>query len=471
MKRKKRIISILILTLALVCITAFGLTACREKTVYVTSIEKTGVNGNVDVYTIYYSNGTTSTLEITNGKNGNDLTAEDLYNEYVERYGEISYADFLAMYLNYSVNDYSIINRCLQSSAKVYTEFLEYGSGSGYLGSSSRETAVYSGSAVIYRIDSDYTYFITNYHVVYDSDAINSKVSESIYVYLYGSEGTPVKSGTGSYGNDIYDYGKSAISCEYVGGSVNYDIALLRARTSIVKSVNPNVCAAEFANNYCVGETAIAIGNPEDLGISVTKGIVSIDNDFIVLNIDGTDRSYRSIRIDTSIYNGSSGGGLFNLNGKLIGITNAGQVTEQNINYAVPLQIVKNTVENIMHYNTDGNSNTNGVYKITIGITVTAQNSRFVYDETLGYGQIYEDVLVTLVNDNSIASGLKLSANDLITALYINGERYDVTRYYDIGDHLLKIFANDIISFEYLRNGKTLTTANYTVKVSDLKVG
>lgn len=470
MKNNKKRLLVLFAVLLAVCVTLCGLTACfgNDDTVYVTGIVKTATNDNGDVYTVYYSDGTTSTINVTNGKDGDDVTAEDVYQEYVKRYGEISYSDFLTLYLNFNVNDCSAINRCLQSVAKVYTEFTEYSSSFGYIGSTSKKTAVYCGSAVIYKINSDYTYFITNYHVVYDADAIGSKISENVHVYLYGSESSPVAKSTSAYTD--YDYGDMAIYCEYVGGSVNYDIAVIKAKTSDVFSVNENVCEVEFADRYYVGETAIAIGNPEDMGLSVTKGIVSIDNDFINLDIDGTTRSYRSIRIDTSIYGGSSGGGLFNEEGKLIGITHAGDTTDENINYAVPLTIVKNSVENVMHYNLDGNDSTNGVYKITIGITVTQDNSKYVYDEKSGYGTIYEDVLISSVNEKSIASDLNLQSGDQITAIYINGERKEITRYYDIGDCLLMIFENNSIQFEFKRDGVVKTSSVYVVKSSDLSL-
>ena len=41
-----------------------------------------------------------------------------------------------------------------------------------------------------------------------------------------------------------------------------------------------------FADGYSVGETAIAIGNSEGMGISVTKGIVSVDNEIIELDLE-----------------------------------------------------------------------------------------------------------------------------------------------------------------------------------------
>ncbi len=133
-----------------------------------------------------------------------------------------------------------------------------------------------------------------------------------------------------------------------MGGTITCDLAVIRAKTQDVFNINPNVTEITFADSYTVGETAIAIGNSENEGISVTKGIVSVDNEYINYAIDNNIRSYRSMRIDTAIYGGNSGGGLFNKKGELIGITNAGDGTDQNINYAIPLNIVRPVIENIM---------------------------------------------------------------------------------------------------------------------------
>ena len=472
MKKRTERSFILTALLAVICSFTVVLNGCifnkKEPTpVYVTSIEKTASNEEMDVYTVYYSDGTTSVLQIKNGKDGKDadaVTVNDLYNEYVNRYGNITYAEFLQIYFSFEQSEYSVVNSCLRSTAKVYSEFKER------VTSSTQETNIYTGSAVIYKMDSDYTYFITNYHVVYDSAAIGSKISEKIYVYMYGSESYPVESGKNSNGSIVYDYGDYAIACDYIGGSVNYDIALIKAKTSVVQSISPSACAIEYATDYVVGETAIAIGNPNDAGVSVTQGIVSVDNEFIPLDIDGTMRTYRSIRIDTPLYHGNSGGGLFNTDGKLIGITNAGNESEQNINYAIPVQIVSRAVDNILYYYNDGNSLTNGLYKITLGVTVQAQNSRFEYDAKLGYGKIVEDITVLEVAENSITEKLKLAANDVITAIIIDGEKISLNRYFEIGDCLLEIRENTVINIEYVREGKTYTTSNYIVKNSDLKL-
>ena len=457
--KKKKIITALSAFISACCLT---LSACSREARGILSIEKTATNGLVDTYTVYYTDGTSTTFEIQNGADG--ATVDAVYEQYKQEYGEISYADFLSLYMTFENNDYTVIGNCLRSSAKVYTQFTEVSYVYRPMGgvSTTTSTAIYTGSSVIYRIDDDYTYFLTNYHVVYDGNS-TTKTPEQIYVYLYGSEGEPTAVSTTEY-----DYGEYAIACEFIGGSVNYDVAVLKAETADVFAVNDNVQAVEFAEDYYVGQTAIAIGNPDDAGISVTKGVVSVDNDYITLNIDGTTREYRSIRMDTALYSGNSGGGLFNEKGQLIGLNNAGNGTEQNINYAIPVSIVRGVAENVMYYYNDGNDETNGVYKATIGITVSSEKSRYVYDETAGYGEIVENIILSTVESGSLAETIGLQAGDRLVSIKIGDTVYALNRYFDIADGLLLLTVGSEFSFVYERSGQEYTTQTHTVTSDDV---
>jgi S1-C subfamily serine protease len=447
--------------------------------VSIRSIEKTATDGLVDTYTVYYTDGTTSEFTITNGEkgedgrdgvhgeDGQDITALDLYETYKDVYGDdLTYAEFLSKYLSLgeTTDTYTVINDCLQSVGKIYCEFTELDT-STTTDTEDTKLALYGGACAVYRIDDDYTYFLTNYHVVYSKAAVDGSISDSIYCYLYGSESSPAKK-TGENGEAYVDYGNYAIACEYVGGAVEYDLAIVRAETAAVRAVNENVKAITFAEDYHVGETAIAIGNPNGEGISVTQGIVSVDSDNITLVIDGKARSYRSIRIDTALYHGNSGGGLFNEKGQLIGVANAGDVNNQNINYAVPLEIVKAVTDNVMYYAMDGDDTTNGVYKITVGVTVTGQNAKYVYDEGKGYGKIVEDVLVMEVAEGSIAADkLGIQAGDVLKAIVVDGVRYDIGRYFEIGHYVLAL--HEGVSYYFIKDTGE-TTGAYTVQKSDL---
>ena len=171
------------------------------------------------------------------------------------------------------------------------------------------------------------------------------------------------------------------------------------------------------------------------------------------------------MRIDTAIYAGSSGGGLFNAKGELIGITNAGNNSDENINYAIPINIVKPVVENIMR-NYTGERTT--VHKILFGVTVTVDNTKYEYDTKTGYGKMTEDIIVKVVEPSSIASALGLQENDILTAIKVNDTTYTLNRYFELGDIALTIKAGDSLSISYTRGTDNLTTDVYHIKSADI---
>ncbi len=474
MKKTSKIITA-ISALCLSATLSFGCNFRSNSGKGIQSILKTGSDGLTDIYTITYTDGTTDSFTVQNGANGangadgSNISVEALYADYLEKYPDATYEEFLNAVLSVSADETATaINKALQSALQVYTEFTEsYRYGYGYGNSTRKETAVYMGSAVIYAIENDYTYLITNYHVIYDTNANTSdKIAERIVCYLYGSEGQPqATSEKNSQGCTVYDYGEYGIECEYVGGSASSDLAIIKTETDRIKAINEDIAEIEFAEDYSVGQTAIAIGNPNGEGISVTKGVVSVDNEFIQLSVDGTTRDYRSIRIDTALYGGNSGGGLFDVDGKLIGITNAGNGDDQNINYAIPLNIVKNTTESILYYARQGERS---VKKITVGVTVRYENSKYVYDTESQYGKIVEDVIVDSVVSGSIAEGIGIKAGDKISSIKINGMEYAINRYFEIGDILYTIRQGDEISICYERGNEQKQTGMYEIKATDL---
>ena len=176
---------------------------------------------------------------------------------------------------------------------------------------------------------------------------------------------------------------------------MQYDLAVLRADKDDVFAINDGVKAVELADGYSVGEEVYAIGNAEAEGITATAGIVSVDSEYINLDIDenGQYESYRSIRFDAAIYHGNSGGGLFNSDGELIGITNAGADSYENVCYAIPVSVVSGVPDNIIYYATDGDESTEGVYAADSGLTVEGRNAKYSLGST-GIGSITEEIYV-----------------------------------------------------------------------------
>lgn len=433
-----------------------ALSGCFSGSVGIKSIELTNTVGLVDYYTITYTDGSTSQFTVTNGKDGADgkdgtyvkeVTAQDVFNTYRSIYGDdVTFEEFCEKYLTISstggVN--TALNATLRSCLKVYSSFTEQD------GRWSQKDATYCGSAVIYKMDAAYTYIVTNYHVVYDSAALtDSKISDKIYAYLYGSESKPVLI------NGTYSYDNYAIPCTYIGGAITYDVAVIRANTADVLGVNPVAAPVDITYDYYVGEDVFAVGNPDDGGLSVTKGIVSVDSDYCNLSIDGTARSYRSIRTDVALTHGSSGGGLFNADGKLIGLNNAGDEEITSMNYAIPASAVKGVADGIIFYN-----NQNHAVKATrrtyLGVTSQSLNSRYVYDSTTGYGYIKEDVTISSVESGSFGKTLGLKEDDVIRAITVNGEKYTINRYFQISDLLLNVREGDSVTVTCERNGNEI---------------
>jgi len=95
--------------------------------------------------------------------------------------------------------------------------------------------------------------------------------------------------------------------------------------------LNDNLFDPEIIDfsNLEIGEKTFAIGNPKNLSKSISEGIIS---GFRTID----QKKY--IQTTAAISPGSSGGGLFNSSGQLIGITTMFLKDGQNINFAIPFE-------------------------------------------------------------------------------------------------------------------------------------
>ena len=462
---KKRFLAVAIATAVL---SVGMLSGCffRRTVVSVTSIEKTNSVGLVDYYTVYYSDGTTSFFTVTNGADGTNasgITVRDVYEEYKNVYGDgLTYEQFCEKFLGGAKEDaevHTALNTALRSVVTVYSvyDFKEFGN---------KVTKGYSGgSGVIYRMDEDYTYILTNYHVVYESGAYGSdKISNEIHAYLYGSESYP-KPNSAYTG---YDYDGYAIECDYIGGAITYDVAVLRARTEDITKINPDAIPVTVSYEYAVGDKTYAIGNPELAGISVTEGLVSVDSEYILLAIDGQERSYRSIRTDALITHGSSGGGLFNMKGELIGLTNAGSGEICFMNYSIPAVVFTGVADGVIHYYNGSNGRYKGTYKMRIGVTSQAENSRYAYDVATGTGRLISDIKITEVSSGSLGESMGFKVGDVLRSVTVNGVQTEIYRLFHVSDLMLTVRVGDRITFTYERDGQVQTTSEIFAQTANL---
>jgi len=89
-----------------------------------------------------------------------------------------------------------------------------------------------------------------------------------------------------------------------------------------------------------VGESVLAVGNPlGELGGTVTSGIVSALNRSVTIQGTSSTNTMSLIQMDASVSPGNSGGGLFNMNGELIGLVNAKSSSSdaEGLGFAIPI--------------------------------------------------------------------------------------------------------------------------------------
>lgn len=174
-----------------------------------------------------------------------------------------------------------------------------------------------AGSGVILSSDG---YILTCAHVVDDADTVTVTTSD-------GTE---------------YD-------AEVVGSDTADDIAVLKIdATDLTAAVIGDSDAAS------VGETVYADGNPGGtLSGTITEGIVSALNREITVETDsGEAITLNVIQTSAAVSPGSSGGGLFNDQGELIGVVNAksSDTSDEGLGFAIPINdaisIAKNIIEN-----------------------------------------------------------------------------------------------------------------------------
>ena len=477
MNRLKRLLVALMLVPA-----TFMLTACGEEpTVSIHSIEKTASDGLIDTYTITYTNGATSQFTITNGEDAKDITFQDVWEDAQAKGYEGDYWQFLKDYLSTSAEPDTTVtstHRALFSAVSIYAEHKVNEVSYNWLGGKviTPTTSIGAGAGVIYKMDTNgNAYIITNYHVVYNKDSINTNKIGTTHVYLYGgSNYCAYKTNNGKQVYDsnnypVIEYGNDAIECEYVGGSMTYDIAVLRVKNSdILKSSQAR--AVDIADGYTVGETVVAIGNPEAEGISATQGIVSVDSEYITMTAadETTTVDFRVMRVDCAINGGNSGGGLFNREGKLIGIVNAKIVDDEieNMGYAIPVELAINIADNLIDYNEINSSLQLQQFKL--GIETQTMNSHAVLDVNTARTYIVEDVVVVSVSTNSVAKTMGLHIGDQLVSIQINdNDPLAITRSYILHDALLNSRVGDRIYLTIERDG-VQSTLPYTVTARDI---
>ena len=163
-----------------------------------------------------------------------------------------------------------------------------------------------------------------------------------------------------------------------------------------------------------VGDWVIAIGNPYGFGGTVTTGIISSRNRDI-----GLTRYDDFIQTDASINVGNSGGPLFDLNGKVVGINTAiiapGRSGSIGIGFAIPSNSASKVIEQLIEFGETKRG--------WLGVRIQLVTKEIAEVEKL---EKPEGALVANVSEGSPAAKGGIKPGDII--LEFDGKKVDTMR-------------------------------------------
>jgi serine protease DegS len=263
------------------------------------------------------------------------------------------------------------------------------------------------GSGVIM---SSQGYILTNYHVVYGADYIEVALQDG-----------------------------RMLEAVLIGQDELTDLAVL-----YVQADNLPVIPQDDKLDPQVGDVVLAIGNPLNLGQTITQGIISASG-----NNGLSSRGYIDfMRMDAAINRGNSGGALVNSNGTLVGINAAAFQLEnqdiQGIFFAIPYTLAINVMQKLIKQGR--------VTRSHLGVSgdavINAAGERLISSGQQLYG-----LSITAVNANGPAAEAGLQVGDIL--LKIAGQRFDSVQ--QALNMIAETSPNSTLALTVDRSGQLLT--------------
>lgn len=200
-----------------------------------------------------------------------------------------------------------------------------------------------------------------------------------------------------------------------------------------------------------VGQSVMAVGNPlGELGGTVTGGMISALNRSVTIQGSSSVNTMSLIQMDASVSPGNSGGGLFNMNGELVGIVNAKSSSSdaEGLGFAIPINDAIKVAQELLE-----NGYVTG--RPYLGITYLAVTDAQTASQ-LGvnaYG-----VYVVEVVKGGPAEKAGLQAGDRIVSV----DGTEIASKDDLGTLMQKHAAGDTLSITIAREGQ-MQTVNVTL--------
>ncbi len=273
-----------------------------------------------------------------------------------------------------------------------------------------------SGSGVLITADG---YIVTNNHVVNGADEITVTLTN-----------------------------KKTYKAKVIGADPSSDIAVIK----IDESSLPYLVYGN-SDEVKLGQWVLAIGYPLNLDVTITAGIISAKNRSIDINSKQSDKPVESfLQTDAAVNQGNSGGALVNTNGELVGI-NAAIMSPTGsyagYSYAIPVNIVKKVVTDIVKYGT--------VQRAYLGISYVREGlpdeeiKKIESELNVKYKE--GDLLVTEVLEGGAAKAAGVKKGDVI--LKLNGIAIKTGP--ELQEQVSKYKPGDKVTMVVKRAGKDIT--------------
>ena len=228
-----------------------------------------------------------------------------------------------------------------------------------------------------------------------------------------------------------------------VGEDSTSDVAVLKIDAN---GLTPAVVGD--SDTLTVGDNVLAVGNPlGELGGTVTSGIVSALNRSVSIQSSGSVNTMSLIQMDASVSPGNSGGGLFNMNGELVGVVNAksSDSDAEGLGFAIPINDAMKVAQDLLENGYVTGRPYMGITYLAVTDAQTAQQ--------LGvnaYGIYVADVVKGGPADKA---GLK--AGDRIVSI----DGTEVAQKTDLGTIIQQHSAGDTLSITVARGGQMQTVS------------
>jgi len=232
----------------------------------------------------------------------------------------------------------------------------------------------------------------------------------------------------------------SKYAASLVGFDEATDLAILRIQP---KATEPLTYAKQgCSDKLIIGEKVVAIGNPlGTLGGTVTDGIISAKD----RQITTTDNQTMTLlQTNAAINQGNSGGGLFNMDGKLIGIVNAKYTATgvEGLAFAIPIDLAYTVELDLIQYGYIRGVVDHGL----VTLDITEQNQEYYYKK-----HRIEELGVYIVNSKYDSTGLQ----NMDRIVSVNGAAILTTE--ELNALVEGYLVGDTVTLEIQREGTTFT--------------